>query len=117
MGPGKGRRIENDDVKLLSLAAQPRQEFHHVLGDEAVSRVWEFIQGKVLASAGERLLGQINADRRRAHARPGDGERAGISETIEELLRPDLAHIAAVLALIDEEAIRIAALEIQPVAQ
>src|SRR5205085_6395491 len=105
-------RIENDCVEFLASSCQTRQHGSHIIRDEAMVDGGEIIQREILASTCQRLLGNIDVESGSASGCRTDRKRAGVRKAVEQSSRRDMAHIAAILSLIQKKACGIARREI-----
>src|SRR5438477_10680661 len=76
---------------------------------------WQIIQREVLSTARQRFLGKIDIEDVGSDACCANGKRAGIGKTAQEPLWCNVAHIAAVFSLIDENPHRITGPEVDPI--
>ncbi len=100
---GKRRRIENDHIKFLALAREPRQYRYEIVRDKAMIDRRQTIESKILSTPLERFFGKVNIDRSCSDARGANRERAGIGKTIQKALRSDVTHVATIFSLIDKK--------------
>ena len=105
--------IENDHMKFLALAGEARQHRPHIIRNEAMVQRRQAVQHKILASALQRFFGKIDVEGARSAGRRAYGKRARIGETVQQSSRRDVAHVAAIFPLVQEEARRIARPEIE----
>ena len=73
---------------------------------------WQTIQREVLSTARQRFFGKIDIEGVGSDACCANGKRAGIGKTVQEPLWCNVAHIAAVFSLIDENPHRITGPEV-----
>ena len=100
---GKGGRIEDDHVELLSTPRQSRKNVEDVIGEKTMPcGGLDVIQGEVPASAVEGLLGKIDTNRAGASESGYDAERAGIGEGVQQSPRLDAPDKSAVGPLVEE---------------
>ena len=78
----KGRWIENDCIKFLSLASKSRQYRHYIVRDEAMIDGWQAVQRKILSTSRQRFLGEIDIEGGRSYISGANGKGAGIGKTV-----------------------------------
>src|SRR6266480_6186380 len=110
--PRKGWWVEDNYIKFLAFPCQSRQHRHYIVRDEPVIYRWQAIQRKILASPRQRLLRKINVESGCSYICCADRKRAGIGKTVQQPRGRNMAHVAAIFALIQKQSRGIARPEI-----
>src|SRR3954452_25369264 len=74
MGARERRWIENNHIELLAASRQAGQDGENLVGDELMAGSRKAVQREILASARQRFLRQVNADRRGVDIRSRHGK-------------------------------------------
>src|SRR4051812_14022729 len=96
MRPRKSRWIQDDHIKFFTPARQSRENAGDVVGNESMVGCRQTVQPKILPAALQRFFREIHVHRLRADGCGRDRKRAGVSEAIQETLRPNLTDVTTV---------------------